>query len=119
MNGQKADCEAEAAKIEGAKFQSWNRGQKWMILRWFGRLDTVYQLVIQIYSIQLFGGEKQAAQVELDKALPYLHEAESACNSITKKEPTVKMIYGSSLYSKKTQQAWMYIHGHLFWSTSS
>ena len=32
-------------------------------------------------------GEKQDAQVELDKALPYLHEAESACNSITKKEP--------------------------------
>lgn len=25
--------------------------------------------------------------MELDKALPYLHEAESACNSITKKEP--------------------------------
>ena len=24
--------------------------------------------------------------MELDKALPYLHEAESACNSITKKE---------------------------------
>lgn len=33
-----------------------------------------------------FSGEKQAAQVELDKALPYLHEAESACNSITKKD---------------------------------
>ncbi|CAJ1345300.1 unnamed protein product [Effrenium voratum] len=33
-------------------------------------------------------GEKQAAQVELDKALPFLHEAESACNSITKKDIT-------------------------------
>lgn len=33
-------------------------------------------------------GEKQDAQVELDKALPYLHEAESACNSITKKDIT-------------------------------
>ena len=39
-------------------------------------------------------GEKQAAQVELDKALPYLHEAESACNSITKKEPTRLALVG-------------------------
>jgi len=32
--------------------------------------------------------EKAEAQVELDKALPFLHEAESACNSITKKDIT-------------------------------
>jgi dynein heavy chain len=30
--------------------------------------------------------EKQSAQVELDKALPFLYEAEAACNSITKKD---------------------------------
>ncbi|CAK0855452.1 unnamed protein product [Prorocentrum cordatum] len=30
--------------------------------------------------------EKAEAQVELDKALPFLHEAEQACNSITKKD---------------------------------
>ncbi|CAE7839002.1 Dnah5 [Symbiodinium sp. CCMP2592] len=33
-------------------------------------------------------GEKAEAQIELDKALPFLHEAESACNSITKKDIT-------------------------------
>eukprot|EP00931_Biecheleriopsis_adriatica_P036383 TRINITY_DN2095_c0_g1_i5.p1 TRINITY_DN2095_c0_g1~~TRINITY_DN2095_c0_g1_i5.p1 ORF type:complete len:4649 (-),score=1173.32 TRINITY_DN2095_c0_g1_i5:61-14007(-) len=32
--------------------------------------------------------EKAEAQVELNKALPFLHEAESACNSITKKDIT-------------------------------
>ncbi|CAE8603461.1 unnamed protein product [Polarella glacialis] len=32
--------------------------------------------------------EKAEAQVELDKALPFLHEAEGACNSITKKDIT-------------------------------
>jgi len=32
--------------------------------------------------------EKAEAQIELDKALPFLHEAESACNSITKKDIT-------------------------------
>mmetsp|Transcript_3629 Transcript_3629/g.6367 ORF Transcript_3629/g.6367 Transcript_3629/m.6367 type:complete len:3156 (-) Transcript_3629:97-9564(-) len=32
--------------------------------------------------------EKAAAQIELNKALPFLHDAESACNSITKKDIT-------------------------------